>query len=124
MDATWRLKIDRAIDDNVLILSLAGRLGAESSPRLIEAVVAAVSAGNRLILVDLREVDYLSSAGLLALNAAAGRASAAGGRLVLCEVVSETVRLVLRMAEMELDVPVEPSRADGLNALRQTSLRS
>jgi anti-anti-sigma factor len=124
MDATWRLKIDRAIDDNVLILSLAGRLGAESSPRLIEAVVAAVSAGNRLILVDLREVDYLSSAGLLALNAAAGRAYAAGGRLVLCEVVSETVRLVLRMAEMELDVPVEPSRADGLNALRQTSLRS
>ena len=119
MDPTWRLKIDRAIDDGVLVLSLAGRLSAEQSPRLIKAVVDAVAAGNRLILVDLREVDYLSSAGLLALNAAAGRSYAAGGRLVVCEVSSEPVRLVLHMAEMALDLPVERSRQAGLNSLRE-----
>jgi anti-sigma B factor antagonist len=120
MDLTWRLEIDRAFDGEVLVLTLAGRVGSDASGRLIEAVVDAVAAGHLLILLDLRQIDYLSSAGLLALDAAAGRVYAAGGRLVVCEAKAEPVRFVLEMADLLVDVPLEPSRQAGLARLRES----
>ena len=44
------------------------------------------------VIIDLSKVDYVSSAGLLALDAAAGRMHTAAGLLVLCG-LTEPVRL-------------------------------
>ena len=68
----------------VLILVLSGRLGFNSAG-IIDAVVArAVGAGDTRLVIDLSGVDYLSSAGLHALSAAAGRCLSGGGALALC----------------------------------------
>jgi len=70
---------------------------------------------------DLGGVNYVSSRGLLALDAAAGRTYAAGGSFALCDPSSEPVRLALAMAGLTSYVPVEATREAGLNRLRQAS---
>jgi anti-anti-sigma factor len=120
---TWQLRCHREVEGDVLVLRVAGRIGAESAPQLIEALVAAVEGGDRRILVDLGAVDYLSSAGVIALEATAGRVYAAGGRLVLCD-LAEPVRLALQLAGRLGDFDVARSRAAGIERLREGTIPS
>jgi anti-anti-sigma factor len=114
---TWTLTITREIRDDVAIFRLDGRLGTASSGELIEAIVRAIRAGDRRILLDLGGVDYASSAGLLALDAAAGRMHEVGGELVLCA-LSGPVRLVLDLAGLLPHFTVEPSLETALARMR------
>jgi anti-anti-sigma factor len=120
MNAAWQLNIGREIQEGVLVLTVAGRVGADTSGTLIEALLEAIREGQRRILVDLHGVDYMSSAGLLALDAAAGCMHQAGGDLVLCA-ACEPVRLVLEMSGVLADLPLEPSRLAGVERLRASS---
>ena len=113
---TWSLRIDRAIVGEVHVFAPAGRLGTLSSGDLMEALVGAINGGARLVLVDLAGVDYISSAGLLALDAASGRVRAAGGELVLCGLV-EPVRLAFDLAGLLPHFKIASSRAPALARL-------
>ena len=118
MKSVWTLQIERDVRGDVLILALRGRLGTASAGDLLEAIVQAVDGdgGFRAILVDLEGVDYMSSAGLIALDAAAGRMHAAGGRLAVSG-ACDPVRLVLEFGGLLADVPLESSRSAGLERL-------
>jgi anti-anti-sigma factor len=107
----WPLTISPEIDRGALILTVCGRIGTASCGELIEALMQAIRDGHRRIVLDLAGVDYLSGAGLLALDAMAARLHEAKGTLVLCT-LAEPVRLALDLAGVPLDV--ELTRADGL----------
>jgi stage II sporulation protein AA (anti-sigma F factor antagonist) len=115
---TWRLRVTRTVEQEVLIVTVTGRLGTRSSGELIEVLVDAIRQGHRRILCDLEGVDYASSAGLLALDAVSGRMHVAGGELVLCG-LSDPVRLVLDLAGLLPHFAVEPSRNAALARLRR-----
>ena len=120
MKSVWTLQVERDVQGDVLILALRGRLGTASAGDLLDAVVRAVDGdGYRAILVDLEGVDYMSSAGLIALDAAAGRIHGAGGRLAVSG-VCDPVRLVLEFGGLTEDVPISPSRAAALERLRRS----
>ena len=119
MTAAWQLSIERKIQEGVTVLTISGRLGVDTSRTLIDALLDAMEHGQRRILVDLHGVDYMSSPGLLVLDAAAGRMHQVGGDLVLCA-ACEPVRLVLEMSGVLADLPLEPTRAAGLERLRQS----
>ena len=120
MKSVWALEIGREAQEDVLVLTLRGRLGTESAGNLIDAVVGALDGGKgcRSVLVDLEGVDYMSSAGLMAVDAVAGRTRAAGGALVLCH-ACDPVRLVLEFGGLLGDVPLAATRAEGLDLLRR-----
>src|SRR5437867_7586675 len=82
----WALRITPERHDGVLVLALAGRVGFASADAVAMAVSDATAKGNRNLVIDLGAVDYLSSAGLRALETAAARCAAAHGTLVLCGV--------------------------------------
>jgi stage II sporulation protein AA (anti-sigma F factor antagonist) len=113
---TWSLQIDRSAMGDVQIFAPSGRLGTLSSGQLMEALMAALNGGSRAVLLDLTKVDYISSAGLLALDAVSGRVQQAGGALVLCGLV-EPVRLAFDLAGLLPHFAVEPSRGDALTRL-------
>jgi anti-anti-sigma factor len=92
----WPLRITQERREGVLVFRLAGRVGVTSAPALVAAVTDAVAREDRHLVLDLSAVDYLSSAGLNALEEAAERCAAAGGRLVLRS-LSEPVRLALEL---------------------------
>ena len=105
---TWKLKIRREVIAGAVVLRVHGRLGTAASGELLEAIVHAIRAGDRSLVLDLKGVDYASSAGLMVLDAAAGRMHEAGGELVLCA-VTEPVRMVLDLAGLLPHFTVEPS---------------
>jgi anti-anti-sigma factor len=67
-------------------------------------------------------VDYISSAGLLALDAIAGRVHQAGGDLVLCGLV-EPVRLAFDLSGLLPHFAVEPSRDLAIRRLAEGQRR-
>ena len=118
---TWKLNVRWDIQDSVTVVTVGGRLGCESSGTLIETLLDVVGQGHQRILIDLGQVDYVSSAGLLALDAAGGRIHEAGGILGLCG-LCEPVRLVLELAGLLEELVVEPSREAGLARMRRIVL--
>ena len=117
---TWRFSLERSIQGDVLIVAVAGRVGTRSSGALIESLVGAIGEGHRRIVVDLGDVDYVSSAGLLALDAVAGRMHYAAGHLALCG-LSEPVTLAFELSGLLEHFVIEPSREDAV--VRVTSAR-
>ena len=106
---TWSLRIDRTRVGDVDVFAPVGRLGTLSSGDLTEALVGAVKEGARSLVVDFAGVDYISSAGLLALDAVSDRVHQAGGELVLCGLIVP-VRLAFDLAGLLADFCVEPAR--------------
>jgi anti-anti-sigma factor len=116
-DRTWRLSIEGERRDGVLVLTVAGRLDAASSGDLTDRLMDSVNTGVVRIVIDLSGVDYISSAGLLAIDAMAARIHAAGGALVLCG-LTEPVRIAFDLAGLLRHLVVEPSSDAAVQRLR------
>jgi anti-anti-sigma factor len=109
MDLKWPLRIVEERLDGVIVLALAGRVGAASAVSLDAAVARIVGGGDARLVIDLAAVDYVSSAGLNALASAAVLCAQARGALVLCG-LAEPVRIALGLGGLIPEVPVETSR--------------
>jgi anti-anti-sigma factor len=118
VNPTWKLVIGREVQGGVAVLTIHGRVGTAASGQFIQTVLDVVQGGHHRILLDLSGVDYLSSAGLVALDAVAGRIDELGGALVLCA-LTEPVRLVLDLAGLLPHFVVVASRDAGLARLAQ-----
>jgi anti-anti-sigma factor len=66
-----------------IVLSVTGRLDAETVARFEARLVDLIAEGHRRIIVDLAGLGYINSAGLRVLLVAAKRLHAEGGRLLL-----------------------------------------
>jgi len=62
------LTITKSMEGNVPVLHLAGRLDGQSDQALLKFVLDEHDAGARLLLLDLSQVDTLTSAGLRAFH--------------------------------------------------------
>jgi anti-anti-sigma factor len=105
----WPLRITSERSGGVLVLAAAGRLGYASADRLKAALDLAIAQERGGVVLDFSQVDYLSSAGLQAIDAAAVRLAALRGTLVLCA-VPEPVRIALELAGCIPRIALEPSR--------------
>lgn len=115
----WTLHIHRESRDGVRILGVRGRIGIAASPRLATLLTEELSAGHPRIVVDLDGVDYMSSAGLRVLQAAATQAAACGARLALCRLL-EPVRVAFDLAGVMAEFTIETSCDAAAARLRQT----
>jgi len=113
---SWRLSIERERRGQVVVFTVAGRLAARSSADLTERLVDAIDAGTVRIAIDLGGVDYVSSAGLLAIEAVAARVHTAGGELVLCA-LTEAVRRAIDLAGLLPHIVVEASADEAVQRL-------
>jgi len=108
--------VERDDCGDVTVFTVAGRLGTLSSGDLIETLAGAVTAGARRLVIDLAGVDYVSSAGLMALEAVMARLLVVGGDFILCG-LTEPVRLALDFGGLLEHFPEVPSRDDALARL-------
>lgn len=84
--------------DSVAVVTVSGRIDSESAPSL-DAELTKVAAAKNKIVLDLKDVEYLSSAGLRAIVKAAQAAQKSGGELRLAA-VSDAVEVVMRTVGM------------------------
>jgi anti-anti-sigma factor len=91
------MKIEHSTRDGVAIIAPAGRIDTTTSGTVEEVIRRAVDEGTRELVVDLTDIEYISSAGLRVFLVLAKRMRDLGGRLVLCG-MAEPVRQVFRLA--------------------------
>ena len=70
--------------DGATLLELKGRLDSDGAKALEGRLTALIAAGATRLVLDLEQLDYISSLGLRAILMAAKAAFAAKGKLVLC----------------------------------------
>jgi len=68
-------------DKSLARVALAGALNTETAPGFEESLQRVVAAGHKLIVLDMKDLDYISSAGLRVIFKAAKQARATGQRM-------------------------------------------
>lgn len=87
------------------ILGLKGRLDAGAADIFSAKIGAVLAAGGRRIALDCTNLEYVSSAGLRVLFAAAKKIADTGGRLNCC-CVTPFVRKTFDLVGLEDDLPI------------------
>ena len=103
--------------ENVTVLEAHGRLDKHDGPTIRCRLVALVQAGRSAILVDLKNIIYISSAGFQALLIANRATVESQGKLALCGVIGGVKRLFEISSLTELFLICQ-TRADGIAKLR------
>jgi anti-anti-sigma factor len=100
----------------VLAVALRGRLDAATSKTVEERLLGLIDSGEIRLVMDLAQLDYISSIGLRVLMLAAKRLRAAGGVIAVCA-LQPTVAQVFEIAGFTAIFKIFPNRAAAVAAV-------
>jgi anti-anti-sigma factor len=98
---------------NVLIVSVEGRMDTVSAPEFQERMEDLLDQGETGILMDFGKLEYVSSAGLRSILVAAKKAKSLGGMVSCCS-LQDMVRKVFDISGFTAMLPVFDSVEDAL----------
>ena len=102
-------------EQQALIVTVTGRLDGLTAPDFDRQAAAWVKPG-RLLVLDLAQLSYVSSAGLRSILILSKQAKAAGGRLALCRLAG-FIQEVITLSGFNTFLPIY---ADAASALKST----
>jgi anti-anti-sigma factor len=111
------MDISEKVDDRGLLLVLAGKLDAVSSPPTQERLLGVIERGEKKVLLDLAGVDYVNSAGLRVFMIAAKKVKATGGKLAISG-MTPNVRELFDIAGFLPLIPIYSTRDEAFAALQ------
>ena len=91
------MEIAEQKSSDVVTLRLSGRLNSTTALAFEEKILGRIESGERHVVIDLAQLDYISSAGLRVIILAGKRLSAENGKMVLCS-LTDRVREVFDIA--------------------------
>jgi anti-sigma B factor antagonist len=103
--------------DTVTAVTVKGRVDSTTADKLRDLLTEMVQAGSARLVVDLKEVTYISSAGFRTLLITARSVEQAKGKLALCGIGGEVKRLFDIASFTEL-FTILPNRDDAVAAAR------
>jgi len=101
---------------DVTILEIKGRIDSNAAGAFGDRLTGLIKAGRARLVVDLKQIIYISSAGFRALLVAGQLAEETNGTLALCALSAEVQRLFDLGSFTDLFV-IYPSREEGLAKL-------
>ena len=101
---------------DVVTLSLSGKLDTTTAKTFEEKVLARIDSGNRRFVIDLAQLDYISSAGLRVFILAGKRLNSANGKMVLCS-LKDPVREVFDIVGFTSIISVYGSHDEAIKNL-------
>ena len=113
------MEIGSKSDGDLVLLQVAGSIDASTSPQVEHAVTVAIGRGGRRLIFDMRDVNYISSAGLRAILMAAKQAKSASGAVAVFGLQPEVAE-VFTVSGFGKIVPVAGSEAEARNQLGGT----
>lgn len=111
------MEMTQAPDGEVLIFAIRGKVDSQTSKMFEERLIPPIEQGNKKILVDFSEMDYISSAGLRVLLLAAKKLSDGGGKIALCA-LKPPIKNVFDIAGFSVVFPIFSSPAAALAELK------
>jgi len=91
--------------DDVSVYYISKDLVSDTSPQLEEKIVAGIDSGEKKIVLEFTDLDYISSAGLRVLMIAAKKLRPVGGKLVIAS-PKEDVKEVFDIAGLSNIFPI------------------
>jgi anti-sigma B factor antagonist len=110
------MEISEDRKDDVVILVLSGKLDATTSKTFENKLLAQIDSGDRRFVIDLSQMDYISSSGLRVFLVAAKRLHGTDGKIVLCS-LKDHVRQVFDLAGFSSIFSVHASRQEAFKNL-------
>lgn len=105
---------------DVATFHLKGRLDSNTSIPFEETVFRSIDAGNRKLVMDFADLDYISSAGLRVILKAAKNLKKSEGDLVLCA-MQDYVKEVFEISGFDTFLHIVSSVDDGIRHLTNDS---
>jgi anti-anti-sigma factor len=102
---------------DVVTLHLSGKLDGTTATAFADKMFAQIESGERRIVIDLAQLDYISSAGLRAIVLASKRLNSANGKMVFCA-LKDPVREVFDIAGFSSLFSVYRSLDDATSSLQ------
>jgi anti-anti-sigma factor len=100
---------------SVTVVEVVGRLDSAHAPKLQERITTLIGAGNASLVLDIANVEYVSSAGFRSLLLLARQASQTKSRFVLCGLTPKVRRLFDLGGFLDI-LPIAASREEGIAA--------
>jgi anti-sigma B factor antagonist len=112
------MKLVEGMSDDVTVVEAYGRLDSTTAKEFGDRLVSLVQSGRGAIVVDLKNIDYISSAGFRALLITKKASAEKQAKLALCGVSGEVKRL-FEIGAFTDEFLIYPTQADGIGKLRQ-----
>lgn len=103
--------------DGVTVVQLSGKLDSAVSNDVTEQLNALVNAGHSKLILNLKELTYISSAGLRSIMVVAKLAKEAGGETRLCAPNGRVLK-VLEESGFSFLIKIDSEESQSLAALR------
>jgi anti-sigma B factor antagonist len=112
------MKLVEGVSEDVTVVEAYGRLDSTTAKEFGDRLVSLVQAGRGSLVVDLKNIDYISSAGFRALLITKRATVEKQGKLALCGVIGEVKRL-FEIGAFTDEFLIFPTQAEGIGKLRQ-----
>ncbi|AZQ64053.1 anti-sigma factor antagonist [Flammeovirga pectinis] len=99
------MEIDIQNTDNITVINVNGYLDANTSPVLDQKIADLVAEGNANILLNLKDVGYMSSSGLRVFLNASKAVRPLRGKFKVCQVTPDVME-VIKMTGFDIIVDV------------------
>jgi anti-sigma B factor antagonist len=110
------LEVRNEVADGVALCRIVGKIDALTGPDLQAAAGSAINGGNPRIIFDMREVTYISSAGLRVIVLTAKHAKAANGGLAVFG-LQPAIAEVFEIAGLRTVIPIVSSETEARSKL-------
>jgi anti-sigma B factor antagonist len=101
--------------DAISIFKLNGRLDSNTSQGFEKKIFDAISDGSKNMIVDFKDLDYISSAGLRVILKATKALNREEGKIMLCS-MQDYVKEVFEIAGFDSFLPIVASMEEALRA--------
>jgi anti-sigma B factor antagonist len=112
--------IEESVDDSTQVLALRGELDVGTVAKLAQPLREAIADGKTAVVVDLGELTFIDSTGLMVLLNGLRRLIREGGRLALV-CTNPTVLRLFEITGTDSTFTIVPDRAAALEAVRTPS---
>jgi anti-sigma B factor antagonist len=109
------VEIIEEMQNDINIYRLIGRLDTNTSRRLEQKLFQAISEGAKNMVVDFKDIDYISSAGLRVILKANHALQREDGRIMLCS-MQDYVRQIFEITGIDSFVAIVATMDDALKA--------
>lgn len=107
------MEILESRQNDICILSINGRLDSNTSAELDKRILFSLDNGAKHIIMDCKQMEYITSAGLRIVVKTAKKMKSGDGRFVLCA-MADYVREIFEIAGFDRFLPIVPTLDDAL----------
>jgi len=113
------MEISESKQDDVMVFRVDGRLDSNTSPSLEKRMGDAIENGTRRVVIDFRDLDYISSAGLRIILKASKELKRNQGEIALCA-MQDYVKEVFEIAGFDTFLAITPTLEAALERVGQS----